>query len=67
MSRERFWRHGQLKEFLCNPANIGIVHTFPTDAVPSMRVMASIYGIRVSAKPTGSKDTRTVTLKPMPA
>ena len=64
MSREKYFRHGTLREFLTNPKNWRVAHLFPVEAVRNIRNGANVYGVRVSAKYSGCIHTREVTLEP---
>ncbi len=67
MSREKYFRHGQLKEFVTNPANWKHAHVFKTASLPSIKCVSRRHGVTCSSERTGKRGWSSVTFKPLPA
>ena len=67
MSREKHFKHGQLKAFVNDPFNWYRRHSFPVEAILSIRRQAALYGFSCTARYEGDIHNRNVLIKPKTA
>lgn len=67
MSRERWFKHGKLKERVLSFWASCIPRLYPTDAIHSIRQVASRYGMQCQTRPSTVEGSHWVFLRPKPA